>query len=142
MRGQSSEASCGPTAMYNALRALDIERGLHECEKLCGTTMTDGTTTKKLVKALATIAELRPVPIRERRRDIAMMRLHEALLAGRPVILLVNSEQPEDHYVAVVGMLGSRYLIADSADHELVISRTPEDVSGWWGDAVTWGVVL
>lgn len=147
VRGQDTEASCGARALYNALAALGIKRGTEELERLCGVTMTDGVSTKRLVNVMRTIEGLHPVVIRERRKDLAMMRLHEAAIAGRPVIIVVQCEKPDDHYVAVlsaVGVAGSRYLVADSADNEIVISKSAEELRDWWGagSSVAWGVAL
>lgn len=126
----------------NALAALGIARTTAELESLCGTSATDGTPTRNILKAAGKIDGCRPVLLRERRRDIALMRLAEALRRGRPVVLSWNSAEPGDHWVAVVGVLGERYLVADSADGELVVSRGVDELEAAWKDKNYEGVIL
>lgn len=145
MRGQDSQANCGPYALMNALRSLGIMRTREELEVLCGTTMTDGTPPPKLLRAIGRIDGCQPVKIRERRRDIALLRLKGALDQGRPVVLVWQDSEGNSggHWVAAVGMLGDRYLIADAADNELVLSHTVAEVAEKWVDeGVYEGVVL
>jgi hypothetical protein len=142
VRLQDSQANCGAFALYNGLRALGIERSTEECERLCGTTATDGTPTKGLVRAASTIEDCRPVVIRERKRDIALLRLHFAVARGRPVVLSWCTRDPGDHWVTVVGLLGDRYLVADGADNELVLSLSVDALADKWYDGRYEAVVL
>lgn len=135
-------ANCGAFALYNALRALGIERSTEECERLCGTTATHGTPTKGIVKAATSIEGCRPVVIRERRRDIALLMLEFAMRRGRAAVLSWRSREPGDHWVACVAMLGERYLIADAADNELVLSLEVDVLAERWYDRKYEGVVL
>jgi hypothetical protein len=129
----------------NALRAIGITRTREELETLCGTTMTDGTPPRKILRAVSKIEGCFPVKLRERRRDIALLRLKGALDQGRPAVLVWHDSEgnPGGHWVAAVGMLGGRYLIADAADNELVLSMTVEEVATYWADGGIYeGVVL
>lgn len=144
MRLQDSQANCGPLAVRNALKALGLERSTSECEALCKTNPTEGTSATNLVKGVRKLEELCPRVIEESREIVAHLLLSSALVAGRPVITCVDNWE---HMVAVVGTLGSsRILVADSADAELVISY-PWDI--WmqrWAcigaKKPYWGVVL
>src|SRR5690349_23329730 len=118
MRMQDSQANCGPSALRNALAALGISRSGDELEKLCQTDATQGTPVANVVRAARTIEGLEPRRIQETRADVALLQLLEALRAGRPVLLCVDNDS---HYVAAVGTLGNRVLVADSADSELVL---------------------
>lgn len=142
MRCQDAQHNCGAFALYNGLRALGIERSTDECERLCGTTATDGTPTRGLVRAAKTIEGCSPVVIRERRRDIALLRLHGALTRGRPVILSWTTKVPGDHWVTAVALLGERYMVADAADNELVLSLAVDEVADRWYDGGYEAVVL
>lgn len=143
MRLQDSTYSCGASAVQNALLALGISRSALELETLLGTSPVNGTSTRGLIKGLNQIDGCRPVTIREKRRDVALLRLRFALDAGRPVILTWRCTEPADHWVAAVGRLGERYLIADSADAELVLSLRVETLADQWSDGGTYlGVVL
>lgn len=142
MRMQDSQANCGPFALRNALQALGIERSAEELEKLCKTSATEGTPTKNILRAAGAIDGCQPVKLLETRRDIALMRLAEALRRGRPVVLSWQTEQPGDHWVAAVGVLGDRYLIADSAESELVMSFAVNEVEERWRDKKYEGVIL
>ncbi len=141
MRGQDAEANCGPFALMNALRSLGIVRSREELETLCGTTMTAGTSPAKMYRGAGKLGlHGAPTKITERRLDIAMLKLRHALLAeGRPVVMVWHAGE---HWVAAVGMLGERFLIADSADIELVISMSAEEVAEKWADGGFHGVVL
>lgn len=139
---QDNQANCGPFALKNALTALGIERSAEELEKACGTTATNGTPTKGIYKAASKIDGCMPVLLREKRTDIALMRLAEALRRGRPVVISWCSESPGDHWVAAVGVLGERYLIADSGHSELVVSCDVAELEARWKDKHYEGVIL
>jgi hypothetical protein len=143
MRMQSTEASCGPTAMVNALSALGLKREIEECEQLCKCSATTGTSTQKLMAALRSIPSLQVSRIYERKADSALYRLNGALNLGRPTIICVDNS---GHWVAVVGQLGvgsitTRYLVADSADMDLVLSYDFKDLLKRWGP-IYMGVTL
>lgn len=142
MRMQDSQANCGPFALKNALHALGIPRSIEELEALCKTSATNGTPPANILRAAKKIDGCRPVKLSEKRRDIALMRLAEALRKGRPVLLVWCAESPGDHWVAAVGVLGERYLIADSGDVELVLSLDVGDVEARWRDGHYEGVIL
>lgn len=139
---QDSQANCGPFALKNALAALGIHRAIEELETLCKTSATDGTPLRNVVRAAGKIEGCVPVRLMETRRDIALMRLMWALRSGRPVVLSWCSQSPGDHWVAAVGRLGERYLIADSADSELVFSMSVDEVEERWRDTKYEGVIL
>lgn len=139
---QDSQANCGPFALKNALASLGIDRSAEELERACGTTATSGTPTRGIIRAAAGIAECRPLLLREKRRDVALMRLSEALRRGRPAVLSWNCEEAGDHWVAAIGILGERYLIADSGDSELVMSYPVQVLEEKWRDTKYEGVIL
>lgn len=145
MRMQDSQANCGPFAVKNALAAIGIERSAEELEKACATSATKGTPTKNILKAASKIEGCCPVVIRERRRDIALLRLWGALDEGRPVLLVWCDGEGNsgEHWVAAVGMLGRRFLVADAAENELVISMEVDQVAAKWCDEGQYeGVIL
>lgn len=143
MRMQDSAANCGPTALHNALLAIGVVRSVQELEVLCGTSATNGTPVRSLKRALSKIEGVLPVEIKERRRDIAALKLRHSLTGGRPVVLLWTSLVPGDHWVTAVGLLGDRYLICDPGDLELVTSVEIDSVcSKWECDGSYYGVVL
>lgn len=138
---QDTEANCGPTAMSNALAAMGTARTVTECEALCKTSASRGVSAAKLIRALKA-TELEPEVVHESRRDVAFLRLDQALRMGRPVILSVANGT---HWVAAIGRLGDRYLVADSDDNDLVISRDANALATWWAEKTSrpyYGVVL
>ena len=142
MRMQDTQANCGPAAMSNALAALGLDRPQNECEKLCKTTAIKGTSPAMLVRGLKAIEGIEPIPFKEKRRDVALLRLDKALQMGRPVIICVANGT---HWVATVGRLGDRYLVADSADQELVLSKSTGELAQWWAEKAVYpyfGVIL
>lgn len=128
MRMQDTAANCGPASLSNALQALGITRTQAECETLCRTSGTDGTTVRGLQNALKSLGRGWE-PINERRFDVAHLRLERALRKGFAGILSVDGGE---HWVAAVGLLGERVLIADPSDNELVLSYAPDALKARW----------
>lgn len=130
---QSFRADCGPAAVVNCLEALGIRRSLDEVTQLCRTTA-DGTSPLQIRRALSTLREpcelAGPMELRDTRPDIALLRISAVLADGRPLVALVDQFQ---HWVGVVGRLGHRFIVADSADLRQVIHYTPEEFSARWG---------
>jgi ABC-type bacteriocin/lantibiotic exporter with double-glycine peptidase domain len=131
-RFQSYRADCGPSALSNALDALGIRRSHDELVTLCGTTA-DGTTPLQLKRAITALREscdlAGPGEMKDTHADIALLRLGAVLADGRPSILLVDNWE---HWVAVVGRLGHRFLVADSADLRQSISYKPDELALRW----------
>ncbi len=138
---QDTAANCGPAGMSNALAALGIARSQAECEALAKTTAAEGTSPAKLLRGLKSLEGVRPVVLKETRQDVALLRLDKALRYGRPVILLVDDGQ---HWVAAIGQLGERYLVADGADNELVLSLDMAALAARWieDERTYYGVIL
>jgi hypothetical protein len=135
MRMQDSQAGCGPASMSNALEAMGIVRSQAECEALCGTTGTAGTSPRALLRAIRSVEGLVPVVVDEKRKDVAILRLFAALDYGQAVIMAVDATlaDPEgSHWVAAVGLLGPRVLIADPAETYLVTSLSKEALLDRW----------
>lgn len=132
-RFQSYRADCGPSALGNALDALGIRRSHDELVTLCGTTA-DGTTPLQLKRAITALRDscglMGPGEMKDTHADVALLRLGAVLSDGRPAVLLVDSWE---HWVAVVGRLGHRYVVADSADLRQTIHSTPADFADRWG---------
>lgn len=136
---QDTAANCGPASLSNALAAQGIARTQDECAAMCKTTATDGTPPKRLLAAIMAVGR-KGVVIKERRADVAITFLAHWLDRGRPVILCVDQGQ---HWVAAVGMLGERILVADSADNDLVLSYSREELLKRWAEGKSfWGVVV
>lgn len=128
---QSSQANCGPTALYNAACALGKKLSLEECEKACKTS-TDGTSPKQL-KAGAMKLGLQVVEeLKERDSHIAWLRTRHYLDLGCVLIVVVDADE---HWATVVGQIGcgNRLLVADSADNELVLSYSAGELLQRWG---------
>lgn len=132
MRLQSSQASCGAAAVHNALCALGREPSLEACEKACRVDATDGTSPKRLVAGVKAMGGEVVAEIKERESDVGLLRLDKATTMGLVGILVVDADS---HWVTVVGRLGDRYLVADSADSELIRSLSAKDlVERWKGE--------
>ena len=139
MRMQDSQANCGAYALKNALSALGIERSAEELEKLCKTSATKGTSPRNLFRAAEKIEGCYPAVLREKRGYVALLSLEHTVGKGRPALLVVDEGQ---HWVAVVGRLGDRFLVADSADNELVVSYDASTLLDRWADTSFEGVCL
>jgi ABC-type bacteriocin/lantibiotic exporter with double-glycine peptidase domain len=128
MKFQDTKADCGPTALYNALHALGLRRTPQELAVLCRTTAQDGTSSAKLLAAVRKL-ELSAWRIRETRDQAALGLMLYALENGRPLVCVVDRGE---HWVAVVGRLGNRVLVADSADNALILSYGLEEWLARW----------
>lgn len=133
MRMQDSQANCGSIALHNALCALGIRRSPKECEALCKVTAERGVSEADLVAAFSAVRGCKPYEIRTEDAALAMGALRDALHRGRPAILSVDADA---HYVAAVGVLGDRVLVADGADNELVRGVADFRLSLRWGSEV------
>ena len=129
MRMQDTAANCGPASVSNALQAVGVVRSQQECEALCKTSGTDGTSSRNLVKAVQAAGRSGLV-VKEKRPAVAMLMLRFWLQQGKPVILCVDDAT---HCVAAVGTLGpDRILVADPADNELVVTCDSAEMVEWW----------
>lgn len=142
MRLQDSQANCGPYALKNGLAAMGIERSAEELEKACKTSATNGTTTSNIIKAARAIEGCTPVKLLETKRDVALLKLFYAVTSGRACVISWCSQEPGDHWVAVIGKLGERYLIADAGDSELIIAVDAIELERRWRDNRYEGVIL
>lgn len=136
---QDTAANCGPASLANALAAIDIKRSQDELAVMCKTTATEGTSAKRIVAAITALGR-KPLVLREKRAEVAILFLSHWLSQGRPAVLCVDSWS---HWVAAIGLMGDRVLVADSADNELVLSlRRQELADRWGGTGSYYGVVL
>lgn len=129
---QSSQYDCGAVALHNALASLGHYRSLDELRAICKSSAQDGTSPLKLKRGIDKIKDscgLVSWEIRTGKKDVAVGLLHLALANGRPGLLLVDNGA---HWVAWVGQLGMRILVADSASAELVVSVDPEAFFTRW----------
>lgn len=129
MRAQDSQFNCGPVALHNALLALGIKRSIKECERLTGVTATSGTDVESLLAAASAIRGVHTMVVNAYDAQSAIAILRDALRRGRPALLSVDQEE---HYVAAVGLLGDRILVADGADNEIVVSIPDYRLVKWW----------
>lgn len=132
MRMQDSQASCGVYALHNALCALGVSRTAEELAVLCKVTATDGTSPTKMRHALQSLRDgcaLTPWSIKARDVGSARGLLWLAMHTGRPLVAVVDND---DHWVAVVGHLSHKLIVADSALNELVVSVEDIDFMKRW----------
>ena len=133
-RFQSYRADCGPMSICNALEALEIRRSHDEIVTLCGTTARDGTNHLGMLRAIRALKEscdlFGPVELRDSHSDVALLRLGHLLGRGRPAILCVELWS---HWLAVVGVLGDRFILADSADLRQTVWVGPQELVQRWG---------
>lgn len=136
---QDTAANCGPASLSNALAAVGVVRTQQECEGLCRTTAIKGTDLRSLQAGIKAVGRT-PRVLSERRFDVAYSFLCDALRGEEAAVLCVDKG---DHWVAAIGLLGERVLIADSADNELVLSLAPDMLKArWLSTARYYGVIL
>lgn len=139
MRMQDTAANCGPASLSNALAALGIVKTQQECERLCKTTAQDGTSQKQLAAGARLAGRYGSGVVKHTKQFSALVELEHYLRMGRPMILCVDSGE---HWVAAIGMLGHRFLVADPADNELVLSYDGSELARRWVDGKTYMGVL
>lgn len=148
MRFQRTKSSCGPAALANALECLGIRRTEEELAALCKTT-SEGTAANNLIKAIGAIEGTQNILVEESRADVGLIKVVQSLYEGRPVVVCVNTKEPWDHYAVAAGVLGlgKRIVCVDSADEEMVRTRTLDEFVEWWrgpekAKRPFWGVIV
>lgn len=148
MRQQSSESACGFCATANALKALGFDevdeatvaRWVDRVRRAQHPGL-DGLDEWNLGRALTEGAPkrlgltVRAVHVRD--AQLASLALRGALEGGAVAVLAVDPVEREgvyyaSHWVSAVGRVGERYLVADSADTEVVLSLTPSQLLLRW----------
>jgi len=137
---QSAHALCGPASVANALRALG--RGSSE-DKVAnaiklqasgadGLPEQEGVGPAQLQRALEAVGYVgQPWTVGD--GDDAWHALRSRLLAGDPVLVPVDFDgDTMSHWLVAVGLLGDRVLVADSADSEIVVSYSEDQLRRRW----------
>lgn len=130
MRYQSRKSSCGPASLANALEAIGIERTEDELATLSKQDAT-GTSSVNLRKAAEAVG-VETINVAEQRKESAGWAISSFLRAGNSGLLVVDNDE---HWVACVGMLGNRYIIADSADNDLLLFYGLDELLTRWRSA-------
>lgn len=143
MLAQSSAASCGPCAVSNALKALglnvDEAEVLRWMDRVRGAADpgAEGTGSDLMARALAESRyRIRVRKLNTPDTAYALLALRGAILDGAVAVLYVDAD-PDDgdetgHWVAAVGISGRRFLVADGADRELVLSYDDDQLTARW----------
>lgn len=111
MRYQQRSWSCGPAALVNAARAIGVRVSEGRLRKLAGTTE-DGTDEHELITAARGIG-LTATPHHSADQATAWAFVRANVLDGRPCLICIDQWS---HWVAVVGIVGDRILLADPAN--------------------------
>lgn len=127
MRYQEFKAGCGAGAILNALLALG-EHQFQEVVHALAEGTSDGIAPASIRNCLDELgygtAELKfaasPPALRALRRSVRKC---------APVIVCVDDWE---HWVTVIGALGERFLVADPADNELVVSLSTAQFLKRW----------
>lgn len=137
MRFQDNPALCGPAAVANALEALGVtgvtQSMVADLIKTSGKgkPALTGTTQEELVRTLNRWASVTLSGCAKTAYE-ASYTLRGAIAWGAVAILGVDNTPTEGHWIAAVGMLGNRFLIADGASEEIVTSWTEQDLLARW----------
>lgn len=127
MKYQSRKSSCGPAALMNALEAIGIKRTEDELSILSKQSTT-GTSQGNLEKALTSLG-VEFDRINEKRGNVAAWAIGFHLRSGNSVVIIVDEF---DHWISVVGILGDRYILCDSADNDLILFYSEEELLTRW----------
>lgn len=126
---QSTQYTCGPCAVLNALLALGVEGETERTiSRLAGTSPIHGTNAAGLRRALSSLRyKSRPMSYGQPGR--AAKGLLRALREGHPVLLLVDQDE---HWVTAIGVVGERVVIADSGSDFLVTTWSLDELARKW----------
>jgi ABC-type bacteriocin/lantibiotic exporter with double-glycine peptidase domain len=126
---QSTQYTCGPASVVNALLALGDDSGTErDLDTATGCDPIKGTQANGLKRGLKVWGD-RSRPSTYKSRSAAWRGLLSAIRAGDPCVVVV--EQGE-HWATVIGLLGNRVLVADSGKGELVLSYSREEFLDHW----------
>jgi ABC-type bacteriocin/lantibiotic exporter with double-glycine peptidase domain len=110
--------SCGPAALVNAARAIGVRVSEGRIRKLAGTTE-DGTDEIKLIFATRSIG-LTATPNHTKDQAAGWAFIRANVLDGRPCLVCIDQWS---HWVTIIGMIGDRVLLADSANTKKNVSE-------------------
>jgi ABC-type bacteriocin/lantibiotic exporter with double-glycine peptidase domain len=127
MKFQSRKFSCGATALGNALEVYGIFKSEDWLSEACKTTV-QGTSAAGIRAGISAVA-CTAVDIKLRDASEARKKLEECLTLGHPVIMCVDDWT---HWVALVGSINSKAIIADSASvHLIEYYKWPDLMERW-----------
>lgn len=106
MRYQSTNYSCGPVAIANALRVFGKKIPERKIVKLSGATK-DGADEEQLITGIEALGYQATVISGDKPPAL----LDPTLAAGQPIVMSVMNGK---HWVTVVGKVGDRYVLVDS----------------------------
>jgi ABC-type bacteriocin/lantibiotic exporter with double-glycine peptidase domain len=149
MRYQSTDHFCGPAAVANALRSLgknitemQVEAAVAKAYRKGDAKSVEGTSQSQIKKALD-VLKYNHTEFNLAHAEASWRTLRSFLNDECPVLLAVDDSE---HWVAAIGTIGKRVLIADGLNSELVLSYDREEMLARWGlsgDVVTYyGLVI
>jgi len=109
MKYQELPYSCGPASIINALRCFGIKKAEKTIRKTSNTNPHNGTSEEDMIRVLTGLKFC----VRKHEQgqySKAWKWLYNKLKSGSPVIISVRNWQ---HYVAAIGIIGNRIIIAD-----------------------------
>ncbi len=127
MRYQSRKSSCGPASLVNALESIGIERSEDEIGTLSKQD-TMGTSSINLRKAAEAVG-VEVLNVCEQREEVAGWLIESQIRSGHPGIIVVDADE---HWVSVVGILGRTFIVADSADNDLMVFYSLQGLLDRW----------
>ena len=127
MRYQSRKSSCGPAALANALESIGVVRTEDELGTLSKQS-TEGTSSINLRKAVEAMG-IEVLNVCEQREEVAGWLLESQIRSGHPGVIVVDNDE---HWVSVVGILGETYIVADSADNDLMMFYSLQSLLTRW----------
>lgn len=143
MRWQSA-SNCGPASVAHVLGVLGVKNvGQEVVEQFIAATerkktpvAREGTTQDQLVKALNRWANVTYSGCITT-AHLASYTLRGALAWGSAAILGVDNTDKDGHWIAAIGMSGENYIVMDSADNEILVTYTEEQLLQRWATVET-----
>lgn len=119
MKFQQKPGWCGAAALQNALRAIGHRVGQRRLAIMANTDDNEGTDESGIITALHELG-YGVDECKTKNRQEARMWLANRIIVGLPVITCVDNW---GHWVAAIGITGSRVIIADSSNEALSVAE-------------------
>ena len=130
MRRQGTNYTCAIASIANALEVLGIKRSQREVARLCHVDPEHGTDETEVKRAL--LANRMQVDEWHDRNAVqSELFARDSIVNGRPLIICVDASE---HWLTVVGMCGSRYLLFDPSRNQGIEVHSAESLLTRWCD--------
>ncbi|MGA2668839.1 MAG: cysteine peptidase family C39 domain-containing protein [Ignavibacteria bacterium] len=124
---QETEFSCGPASIRNALLSMGYKVSERKIRKLAGSDKNNGTSEKKLLKALR-VLDFKYKEFYNKSESAFKQRVIYNLKKNNRLVILTDNE---DHWISVVGYEYKHLSVIDPEVRRVKKQLTPKELSMW-----------